>query len=430
MRILMLAQFYPPIIGGEERHVRNLSIALARRGHDVTVATLQQDGLPALEHDGGVKIRRLQGSMQRLSSVFTEPERTFAPPFPDPELVYGLANAIAEDKPQVVHAHNWLLHSFLPLKRRAGPRFVVTLHDFSLICARKIAMHQGRLCNGPGPTKCFFCASGHYGLVKGAVTAVSNWASGALERRLVDKFLAVSSAVAAGNELPRGDVPYEVVPNFVPDDVAELSPEPQSYLDLLPAQGYLLYVGDLTVLKGVKALIDAYASLQSAPPLVLIGRRGADTPTDLPPNVHILNNWPHAAVMHAWNRSLFGIAPSILPEACATVVMEAMSLGKPMIATRVGGMVDLVDDEKTGLLVPPNDTGALANAIRRLLNDSDLRTRMSAEALVKVEQFKAKTVVPRIEDVYSNLLALGTDTCMYLHERNAVDERSAPDTLG
>jgi glycosyltransferase involved in cell wall biosynthesis len=412
VRILMLAQFYPPVVGGEERHVRNLSMALARRGHDVTVATLQQDGLAKFEIDGNVKIRRLQGSVQRLTSVFTEPERTFAPPFPDPELVLGLARTIAEEKPQVVHAHNWLLHSFLPLKRSSGPRFVVTLHDFSLICARKVAMHRGQLCDGPGAMKCLSCASAQYGRIKGGVTVVSSRISSAFERRLVDQFLAVSAAVAAGNGLARGSAPYEVIPNFVPDDVAKLSHERLPELDLLPEPGYLLYVGDLTAFKGVKTLIDAYASLQSAPPLVLIGRRGADTPTDLPPNVRILNNWPHAAVMHAWNRSLFGIAPSILPEACATVVMEAMSLGKPMIATRVGGMVDLVDHETTGLLVPPSDVSALAAAMRRVLQDANLRTQMSAAALIKVEQFKAKTVVPRIEDVYSKILAVGTDPCM------------------
>ena len=412
MRILMLAQFYPPTIGGEERHVRNLSMALSRRGHDVTVATLQQIGLPKFEIDGDVRIRRLQGSVQRLTSVFAEPERTFATPFPDPELVYGLSNAISEERPHVVHAHNWLLHSFLPLKRRSGPRFVVTLHDFSLVCARKISMYQGELCSGPGPKKCLSCATAHYGRIKGSVTAASNWASSTVERRLVDKFLAVSSAVAAGNGLARANVPYEVIPNFVPDDVAQLSAEVPSNLDLLPEPGYLLYVGDLTALKGVKTLIDSYALLESSPPLVLIGRRGPDTPTELPPNVHIFNNWPHAAVMHAWNRSLFGLAPSILPEACATVVMEGMSLGKPMIATRVGGMVDLVDDEKTGLLVPPNDAKELAAAMRRLLQDADLRARMSSQALIKVEQFRARSVVPRIEDVYSKLLAVQGETCM------------------
>jgi glycosyltransferase involved in cell wall biosynthesis len=407
----MLAQFYPPTIGGEERHVRNLSIALVRRGHDVTVATLQKSGLPKFEIDEGVKVRRLQGSMQRLSSVFTEPERTFAPPFPDPELVHGLANIIAEDRPHIVHAHNWLLHSFLPLKRRSGPRFVVTLHDLSLVCAKKIAMRRGELCEEPGLQKCLSCASAHYGRVKGTVTATANWLSGALERRLTDKFLAVSNAIAVGNGLTRGKVPYEVIPNFVPDEVAKLSTHVPREVEQLPGSGYLLFVGDLVALKGVRTLIAAYEKLPSAPPLVLIGRKGAGTPTQLPPNVHMFYDWPHKAIMHAWSRSLFGVAPSILPEACATVVMEAMAVGKPVIATRVGGMPDLVDDGETGFLVPPGDADALAAAMRRLLEEPDVRNRMSAAALNKVEKFKARSVVPRIENVYATLLHLGADAC-------------------
>src|SRR5437660_74800 len=85
MRILMLAQFYPPTVGGEERHVRNLSIELAARGHDVAVATLWQEGAPALECDQGVRIHRIRGSLQRTTALFSEKERQHAPPFPDPE---------------------------------------------------------------------------------------------------------------------------------------------------------------------------------------------------------------------------------------------------------------------------------------------------------------------------------------------------------
>ena len=58
MRILMLAQFYPPIVGGEERHVRNLSMDLVRRGHDVTVATLWYPGCEAEDLDCGVKVHQ------------------------------------------------------------------------------------------------------------------------------------------------------------------------------------------------------------------------------------------------------------------------------------------------------------------------------------------------------------------------------------
>ena len=66
MRVLMLAQFYPPMIGGEERHVRNLSLALAKRGHSVTVATTWQHGLQEVEAEEGVRIHRLRGTMQRV----------------------------------------------------------------------------------------------------------------------------------------------------------------------------------------------------------------------------------------------------------------------------------------------------------------------------------------------------------------------------
>ena len=261
----MLAQFYPPIIGGEERHVRNLSVALARRGHEVTVATLHRPGLPDCEIDDGVKVRRLRGTMQRLTSLFSDSDRPHAPPFPDPELTQGIARVVASDRPEMVHAHNWLLHSFLPLKRSGGPRLAVTLHDLSLICARKSAMYAGAPCKGPGLTKCLSCAAEHYGALKGTFTALSNWGSAAVERHLVDKFIAVSNAIATGNGLHGGRIPFEVVPNFVPDDVAVLGSAPSHYIDQLPASGYVLFVGDLRELKGVKVLIDAYASLELGP---------------------------------------------------------------------------------------------------------------------------------------------------------------------
>ena len=58
MRILMLSQFYDPIIGGEERIVQDLSVELARRGHDVAVATLWHEGTQDYEIDRGVRIFR------------------------------------------------------------------------------------------------------------------------------------------------------------------------------------------------------------------------------------------------------------------------------------------------------------------------------------------------------------------------------------
>ena len=67
-------------------------------------------------------------------------------------------------------------------------------------------------------------------------------------------------------------------------------------------------------------------------------------------------------------------------------------------------MPDLVDHGRTGLLVPPDDVPALAEALRTLIDNPDLRADMAANSLRKVEDFKAGAVVPRIEKVYVDVL--------------------------
>jgi glycosyltransferase involved in cell wall biosynthesis len=405
MRVLVLAQFYPPIAGGEERHVRNLSAGLVARGHDVTVATLWYPGSLASETDGGVKVCRLRGTMQRSTGLFRESERRHAPPFPDPELLYGLRQIVLREKPDVVHAHNWMFHSYLPLKRLYAAPLAITLHDFSHVCAKKIAMYDGKVCGGPALAKCLGCAKQHYGALKGAVTAASNWISGAAARRLADVFIAVSNAVAEGNRLKELGVPFEVIPNFVPDGITALSPEPEDVVRLLPENGFILFVGDLDYKKGISVLLEAYAALKNAPPLVLIGRRCATMPSAVPPGVSVFHDWPHSAIMHAWSRCLFGVLPSICADACPTVIMEAMASGKPVAATAIGGIPDLVVHAKTGLLVPPADAPSLAAALQTLSGDAQLREKMSTAALRKVETLKAGWVVPRIERLYARLLS-------------------------
>src|SRR5205814_8409612 len=119
-----------------------------------------------------------------------------------------------------------------------------------------------------------------------------------------------------------------------------------------------------------------YAGLTNAPPLVLIGYQTPDWSTlsvGCPANVFVLKNWPRYAVMDAWRRSIMALLPSVGPESCPTAVMEAMSTGRPVIASRIGGLVDLVADGESGLLVEPHDPTALRQAIEQLLTDPGLR---------------------------------------------------------
>ena len=98
MRILMLAQFYPPTIGGEERFVADLSTDLVKRGHDVAVVTLWNKNFPEFEVTNGVRIYRVRGTMQRIGMLFSENDRQYAPPFPDPEVSLALRQIIQKER--------------------------------------------------------------------------------------------------------------------------------------------------------------------------------------------------------------------------------------------------------------------------------------------------------------------------------------------
>jgi glycosyltransferase involved in cell wall biosynthesis len=81
-----------------------------------------------------------------------------------------------------------------------------------------------------------------------------------------------------------------------------------------------------------------------------------------------------------------------------------MATGTPVIASRIGGLTDLVVDGETGLLVPPRDVDALADAIQGLLRDDAYRRRLGAAARSRFATFSADAVVPRIEAAYERVL--------------------------
>ena len=91
-------------------------------------------------------------------------------------------------------------------------------------------------------------------------------------------------------------------------------------------------------------------------------------------------------------------------EGLGRVLLEAMVLGKAVVATRVGGIVDVVDDGETGLLVEPKNHKELAQAIIKLLSDSNLRRKMGGSARKRIdERFNAQTMVNDIQNLYHSL---------------------------
>jgi glycosyltransferase involved in cell wall biosynthesis len=402
MRILMLTQFYAPVVGGEERAVEDFSVELARRGHDVSIATLRLPGVSRGEAANGIQVHELESFFGRITPAFGDAQRRHLPPVPDPQVEAGLRRIIAAGKPDVVHAHNWIVHSVPSAADRGGAPLLLSLHDYSLDCATKRLMRFGAACTGPGIAKCLRCATNHYG-IKGPLIAAGLLASAPRERRRVDMFLPVSEAVAEALGLARRGLRFEVVPNTFREREADDRDHADPLLvEQLPTDGFVLFLGDATEDKGAGTLIDAHVS-NGALPLVFIGRPfGMETRESA--NVRVLGTWPHASALEAVRRCSMLVMPSLVRETFGIAALEAMAAGRPVVASDVGGLRELVVDGETGLVVPPGDPDALRSAIAALERDPARREALGEAGKARAARYSPENVVPRLEEVYGALL--------------------------
>jgi len=172
--------------------------------------------------------------------------------------------------------------------------------------------------------------------------------------------IAASTALAqSARSLGAADV--RVIPSGVdlPAEVGEESSPPE-----------VLYAGRLSAEKGVVELVRATAGMN----LVVAG--------DGPLRAHVpgaLGFVPHDQLQRLYARAAVVACPS-RREGFGVACLEAMAHGRPVVATGVGGLRDLVVDGETGLVVPPRDPVALRDALERLLADIELRSRLGAAA--------------------------------------------------
>jgi glycosyltransferase involved in cell wall biosynthesis len=407
VHILQLTDFYHPVIGGLERHVATLSKEFIRLGHSVAVVTLQSGDLPDEETVDGVRVIRIRGWSQQLTHLYADAAHPFHPTAPDPGAVAALRRVVKREQPAVVHSHSWLQYSYFPLYRRhQGPAHVVTLHDYGLACARKtlqLAGHAGQ-CPGPRLTRCLQCAPEQYGVLKGTAITAGLRASRALHQR-ADRYIAISTAVAEGSRaaLP-AHAEVTVLPTMVPNDMADLARATLRPGFLPRDDGYLMFVGALGPHKGLDVLLDARRRMRHRPPLVLIGTPRPDTPAIEDPGIVTARNVPSAQVMASWLHASIAIVPSVWQEPLGQVAMEAMLVGRPVVASDVGGLRDVVEHGSTGLMVPPGDPGALAAALDGLLDNPELQRRMGDAGRIRARQFEAAAVAPQIIQVFDSAL--------------------------
>lgn len=225
--------------------------------------------------------------------------------------------------------------------------------------------------------------------------------------REVEDFLRQRRSPARCHHIPNAIAPcfFEVEPQRPPED-----------------ERVLLFVGTIYPLKGLIHLVEALPAVQKATGkrvgLTIIGRAGgvragADyeervrrraEELNVSQNLHWAGVLTEREVAQAMAQSDALVLPSF-QESAPMCIAEAMAAAVPVVATRVGGIPDLVDDGKTGLLVRPGDTPQLAEAITRILCDTDLQQRMRTAARQKAaEQYAPRVVAQQTLQVYETIV--------------------------
>jgi glycosyltransferase involved in cell wall biosynthesis len=293
------------------------------------------------------------------------------------------ARVLADAKPDVVHVHNFfplLTPSILDACADARLPVVHTLHNYRLLCA------NGKLLREDAP--CELCIEGTpYNAARYACYRDSRLASAAVARMLeahrrrrtwqvkVDRYIALSPL---GKSLfVRGGLPSDkivVKPHFVPEPAGvAASPE---------ASDYALFLGELTRHKGISVLLDAWRSVPldlhvaGDGPLAEVVRAAASTN----PRVHHLGYVDRRGVETELAGAAFLVFPSLLYEGFGLALIEAFAQATPVLASRLGTAVEIVQDGVTGLHFNPGDATDLAAKARWLATHRRERETMGERA--------------------------------------------------
>jgi glycosyltransferase involved in cell wall biosynthesis len=170
------------------------------------------------------------------------------------------------------------------------------------------------------------------------------------------------------------------------------------------------FVGWLLPIKGPNYLLKAMDDVWHGHPeasLVLVGK--GDLDVDLRAEARKKNANGKVKFL-GWREDIDEIMPLfdmlVLPslnEGMGRVLVEAMAAGKPVVASRVGGIPDLVRDGETGYLVPPADEKALADGIKMLLDDPERAKQMGQQGKEYCHQFSLEAMIEKLDNLYSDL---------------------------
>jgi glycosyltransferase involved in cell wall biosynthesis len=401
--------------GGTERYFFSLSDALSERGHSVIhFAMKHPDNLASPFSEYFVEERDFYRNYSlsekaALGVSFIRSRKAAA----------CMRRLLAAYHPRIAHLHNiyhQITPSIIPVLREAGVPIVMTLHDYKLVCPNYSMFAKGEYC--------YKCMGGRYfnapltccnddSFLRSLLIAIeAYWQSLTGVYRCVRYFIAPSKFIRERFiEAGFDEAKVVHIPSFMPalEQEKDGGERGEGRLSNLPEK-YILYFGRLSREKGIYTVIEAIEKLGGVP-LVLCG--GGPLQDELQTytldhkleNVHFTGHLSQDLLAQAIKNAYAVVLPSLSPENAPLSLLEAAAMGKPVIASSVGGLPEIID-QVGGRLFRPGSSEDLAREIRELWEDEKGAAALgqgSAEAARR--GFDKNEHVEKIEELYGRALS-------------------------
>lgn len=323
---------------------------------------------------------------------------------------------LRKEKPDVMHIQDFsIMIPALKAAKKLDIPTVMTVRDFRFECNLDACSKEGRFkfnCSKEQYKKC----------LKETLSAVSFGFLWLLffrhfyKRKLllnnyvkkIDYFISVSNFVK-DNLMKFGIDKDKITMIYVPKP--DWKPRQEKHKNYL----VLFSPGLLVKAKGFQTVVDAFDILQKKYKNIRLRIAGAGSyegelrnkvkRLGLEEKVSFLSKISYEQVEEEYINSGIIIQPSIIPESLSRIIFESFSVGRPVVATNVGGTPELVKHGKTGLLVKPNDAKDMASAITKLIKDAGLREKLGKEGLKLINKCcNKKEVIKKHLKVYENVI--------------------------
>jgi len=234
--------------------------------------------------------------------------------------------------------------------------------------------------------------------------------------RRLDGRIAVSKPA---REFASGYFPgeYEIIPNGV--DVERFSPDVLPISEFCDGKMNILFVGRLEKRKGFNYLLEAYKKIKPEIPasrLIVVGpgtvlrrRYEKQVVEEGIKDVVFAGHVSQDELPRFYKTADIFCAPATSWESFGIVLLEAMAVGKPVVASNIDGYAGVVTHGVEGLLVPPKDSENLGQALLSLMKDESLRQEMGAKGKLKAQDYSWERIARRILDYYNKVLSKRTE---------------------